>query len=75
MFMQRIEAQPIVLAAPKRPAALKLLVGFLFILCASAVMLPWTAVLLVWTLAAALARAGAAAADIVRYAGEEIVGR
>jgi hypothetical protein len=38
-------------------------------------MLPWTAVLLLWTLAAALTRAGAAMRDILLHAGEEIVGR
>lgn len=38
-------------------------------------MLPWTALLLVWALAAALARAGATLRDILLHAGEEIVGR
>lgn len=75
MFMQRIEAEAAIAVQPRRPAALKLAVGLVFIVCASAVMLPWTAVLVVWTLAATLARAGAALRDVVRYAGEEIVGR
>lgn len=75
MFMQRIEAETALVAAPRKPAALKLIVGLLFALAASAVMLPWTAVILLWTLAAGLARAGAALRDILLYAGEEIVGR
>jgi hypothetical protein len=75
MFMQRIHAEAAVVAAPKKPAALKLVVGLLFVVAASAVMLPWTAVLLVWTLAAALTRAGGALRDALVYAGEEIVGR
>jgi hypothetical protein len=75
MFMQRIEAEAAVAAAPKKPAALKLVVGLLFVVAASAVMLPWTAVLLLWTLAAALTRAGATLRDILLHAGEEIVGR
>ena len=75
MFMQRIEAEAAIVAAPKRPAALKLAVGLVFVVLASAVMLPWTAVLLVWTLAAALTRAGATIRDILLHAGEEIVGR
>jgi hypothetical protein len=74
MFMQRIEAEAAVAAAPKKPAALKLVVGLLFVVAASAVMLPWTAVLLLWTLAAALT-AGATLRDILLHAGEEIVGR
>ena len=75
MFTQRIEAEAAIVAAPKRPAALKLAVGLVFVVLASAVMLPWTAVLLVWTLAAALTRAGATIRDILLHAGEEIVGR
>jgi hypothetical protein len=75
MFMQRIHAEAAVAAAPKRPAALKLAVGLVFVVLASAAMLPWTAVLVVWTLAAALARAGGALRDILHHAGEEIVGR
>jgi hypothetical protein len=75
MFMQRIEAEAVVVAAPRKPAALKLAVGLLFIVAASAVMLPWTAVLFVWTLAAAIAKAGTALRDIAIHAGEEIVGR
>lgn len=31
MFMRRIEAEAVVAAAPRRPAALKLLVGLLFV--------------------------------------------
>lgn len=75
MFMQRIEAEAVTLAAPKKPAALKLAVGLVFVVLASAVMLPWTAVLVVWTLAVALARAGGAVRDVLLHAGEEIVGR
>ena len=75
MFMQRIEAEAVAVAAPKKPAALKLAVGLAFIVLASAAMLPWTAVLVVWTLAALLARAGGAVRDVVMHAGEEIVGR
>jgi hypothetical protein len=75
MFMQRIEAEAAVVARPRKPAALKVAIGLLFVVAASAVMLPWTAVLIVWTLAAALARAGAALRDTLLYAGEEIVGR
>jgi hypothetical protein len=75
MFMQRIEAEAAAPAAPRKPAALKLVVGLLFVIAASAVMLPWTAVLLLWTLAATLTRAGATLRDILLHAGEEIVGR
>jgi hypothetical protein len=75
MYMQRIEAEAAVIAPPRKPAALKLVVGLLFAVAASAVMLPWTAVLVVWTLAAGLGRAGAALRDALVYAGEEIVGR
>jgi len=75
MFMQRIEAEAVTVAAPQKPAALKIAVGLAFIVLASAAMLPWTAVLVVWTLAAALARAGGALRDILVHAGEEIVGR
>ncbi|MBV9929533.1 MAG: hypothetical protein JO013_01150 [Alphaproteobacteria bacterium] len=75
MFMDRIQAEAVVVAPPRKPAALKLVVGLLFVVAASAAMLPWTAVLLVWTLAAALTRAGAAVRDILLHAGEEIVGR
>ncbi len=75
MFMQRIEAEAVAVAAPRKPAALKLAVGLVFVVLASAVMLPWAAVLVVWTLAAALAKAGGAVRDILLHAGEEIVGR
>jgi hypothetical protein len=75
MFMQRIEAEAVTVATHRKPAALKLVVGLLFVVAASAVMLPWTAVLVVWTLAAGLARAGTALRDILLHAGEEIVGR
>ncbi|HEY0314409.1 MAG TPA: hypothetical protein VGC56_18185 [Allosphingosinicella sp.] len=75
MFMQRIEAEAVVIAQPRKPAALKLAVGLVFIVCASAVMLPWTAVLVLWTIAAAIAKAGATLRDIALHAGEEIVGR
>lgn len=75
MLMQRIEAEAVAVAAPRKPVALKVGVGLVFVVLASAVMLPWTAVLVVWTLAAALARAGGALRDILEHAGEEIVGR
>lgn len=75
MFMQRIEAEAAVVAARRKPAALKLAVGLIFIVAASAVMLPWAGVLFVWTLAAAIAKAGTALREIAIDAGEEIVGR
>ena len=75
MFMQRIEAEAVALAPPRRPAALKLVVGALFVAAAAAVMLPWTIVLAAWTVAAVLARAGATLRNILLHAGEEIVGR
>jgi hypothetical protein len=75
MFMQRIQAEAVAIAPPRKPPALKLAVGLVFIVCASAVMLPWTAVLVLWTAAAAVAKAGSTLRDIALHAGEEIVGR
>jgi hypothetical protein len=75
MYMQPIHAEAAVAAPAKKPAAVKLVIGLLFVVAATALMLPWTAVLLIWTFAAALTRAGAVLRDTLLYAGEEIVGR
>jgi hypothetical protein len=74
MFMEKIEASAI-LAGPRRPLALKLVVGFLFLVAAALVMVPWTFIVLLWTFIGLAARSGRSACDVVRFAGEAVVGR
>jgi hypothetical protein len=78
MYMQRIDI-PAIVMDPKRPLALKIAAGLLF-LCLSAVIAPlWLAVCAAWFGAAALAKGiGGLAIQAWRttvWAGEVVVGR
>ena len=78
MFMQRIDAPPIVEAKPRR-RGLKLVVGSLFLLVGLVVMLPWTVALAlgiaIVVAAKAVVRAATFVHDTLLYAGEIVLGR
>lgn len=78
MFMQRIEV-PVAESPESKPAALKLIVGTIFILFSTIIMVPYLAALSLWIGAHAIAKATAKmvslAYDSALYAGEVIVGR
>ena len=78
MFMERIEV-PVILSDPKRPLALKLVAGVVF-LCLAAVIAPvWLTACAAWFAAGALVK-GLAALTVQAWrttvwAGELVVGR
>lgn len=74
MYMEKIQTAAAV-AAPERPLALKLAAGLLFLLAAALVMVPWTFVVALWAAVGLAARSGRGALDILRFAGETVVGR
>jgi hypothetical protein len=78
MYMERIEV-PADVAAARKPRALKLAAGVVFLAVAALLMAPWLCFLAAWLVVGtgvrALARLGATIRDTLLYAGELVVGR